>query len=83
MSEQMKNNTVAFSFEGKLDDLLTDNGNIKSSRLIKFGNETETECGSEQNWDIQLTSYNNIEPKHEKFDSLLGKKVRIVVETIE
>lgn len=75
MSEQMKNNTVAFIFEGKLDDLLTDNGNIKSSRLIKFGNE--------QNWDIQLTSYNNIEPKHEKFDSLLGKKVRIIVETIE
>lgn len=85
MSEQMKNNTVAFIFEGKLDDLLTDNGNIKSSRLVKFGNETEyeTEYGSEQNWDIQLTSYNNIEPKHEKFDSLLGKKVRIVVETIE
>ena len=75
MSEQMKNNTVAFIFEGKLDDLLTDNGNIKSSRLIEFGNE--------QNWDIQLTSYNNIEPKHEKFDSLLGKKVRIIVETIE
>ena len=58
MSEQMKNNTVAFIFEGKLDDLLTDNGNIKSSRLIKFGNETE--YGNEQNWDIQLTSYNNI-----------------------
>lgn len=50
MSEQMKNNTVAFIFEGKLDDLLTDNGNIKSSRLIKFGNETE--YGNEQNWDI-------------------------------
>lgn len=81
MSEQMKNNTVAFIFEGKLDDLLTDNGNIKSSRLIKFGNETE--YGNEQNWDIQLTSYNNIEHKHEKFDSLLGKKVRIIVETIE
>lgn len=80
MPEQMKNNTVAFIFEGKLDDLLTDNGNIKSSRLIKFGNETE--YGSEQNWDIQLTSYNNIEPKHEKFDQLLGKKVRIIVETI-
>lgn len=77
MSEQMKNNTVAFIFEGKLDDLLTDNGNIKSSRLIKFGNETE--YGNEQNWCIQLTSYNNIEPKHEKFDSLLGKKLELLL----
>lgn len=81
MSKQTKNSTVAFIFEGKLDDLLTDNGNIKSSRLIEFGNDIEN--GSEQNWDIQLTSYNNIEPKHEKFDQLLGKKVRIIVETIE
>lgn len=81
MSEQTKNSTVAFIFEGRLDDLLTDNGNVKSSRLIEFGNDTEN--GSEQNWDIQLTSYNNVEPKHERFDQFLGKKVRIIVETIE
>lgn len=77
----MENNTVAFIFEGKLDDLLIDIGNIKTSRLIKFGDEIEH--GGEQNWDVQLTSYNSTEPKHEKFDSLLGKKVRIIVETIE
>lgn len=77
----MQENNVAFQFEGKLDDLLVDYRTVKSSRLVEFGNKSEN--GREQNWDIQLTSYNNIDSKHERFDKLLGKKVRITVETIE
>lgn len=70
-----------FQFEGKMDDLLVDYGKVKSSRLVEFG-ETD-ENGNEQNWDVQLTSYNSFGTKHERFDKMLGKTVRITVETIE
>lgn len=72
---------TVFQFEGKLDDLLVDNGKVKSSRLIEFGKTDDN--GNEQNWDVQLTSFNSFEAKHERFDKMLGKTVRITVETID
>ena len=70
-----------FVLEGKTDDLLFVNGNgsIKATRFVMIDENTSIE--NDEIVDVSITSTSN-NGKHELFDSLLGKTVRITVEEV-
>ena len=70
-----------FVLEGKTDDLLFVNGNgaIKATRFVRVDENTSIE--NDEIVDVAITSTSN-NGKHELFDSLLGKTVRVTVEEV-
>lgn len=70
-----------FVLEGKADDLLYVNGNasIKATRFVMIDENTSIE--NDEIVDVAITSTSN-NGKHELFDSLLGKTVRVTVEEV-
>lgn len=72
---------MEFTLYGNANDLLyvSDDGKIKSTRLCMVGADTDIE--NEEIIDITITS-SSIDGKHNRFDELLGKEMRITVETL-
>ena len=70
-----------FVLEGKTDDLLFVNGNgsIKATRFVMVDENTSVE--NDEIVDVAITSTSN-HGKHEIFDGLMGKNVRITVEVV-
>ena len=70
-----------FVLEGKTDDLLFVNGNgaIKATRFVRVDENTSIE--NDEIVDVAITSTSN-NGKHELFDSLLGKTIRVTVEEV-
>lgn len=65
---------VIITLIGNVDDLYADNGFIKQTRI--FSDDTR----DDYNFDVTITSYDET-LKHELFNSICGKKIRIVIET--
>lgn len=71
---------LAIALEGNVDDLLMVNHQLKSTRLI---NVTEnTDYNNDEIIDLSITS-SCLANNHPFFDSLIGKKIKIKVYTIE
>lgn len=76
------NYNVFLQLEGNADDLLMVNsdGSMKCTRLINL--EPNIKPEEDEIIDICVTS-TNVYQAHPKFDKLIGKKIRLTVETIE
>lgn len=76
-----QNEKTKFVLEGKTDDLLFVNGNnsIKATRLVMLEEDTVVE--DSEIVDVAITSVAN-NGKHELFDKLLGKTIRVTVEEL-
>lgn len=76
-----QNEKTKFVLEGKTDDLLFVNGNgsIKATRFVMVDENTSVE--NDEIVDVAITSTSN-HGKHEIFDGLMGKTVRITVEVV-
>lgn len=76
-----QNEKTKFVLEGKTNDLLFVNGNgsIKATRLVRVDESTSIE--NDEIVDVAVTSTSN-NGRHELFDGLLGKTIRITVEEL-
>ena len=72
---------IKFVLEGKTNDLLFVNGNdsIKATRLVMLDEDTVVE--DSEIVDVAITSVAK-SGKHELFDKLLGKSIRVTVEEL-
>lgn len=72
----MDNEKLVIEITGKTDDLYVDKGITRQTRLILDFDDDK--C----NFDVEITSYDeNFE--HEKFNNLLGRKIKVTIETID
>lgn len=72
---------IKFELEGKTDDLLFVNADnkIKATRLVMLDEHTNIE--ESEIIDIAITSVSN-NGKHEYFDKLMGKTIKVTVEEV-
>ena len=61
--------------EGNADDLYVNEGIIKRTRIMAVSEDNN------KNFDVEITSYDE-ELMHEKFNLLLGRKIRVTIETL-
>lgn len=76
------NYNIFLQLEGRTDDLLMVNGDnsMKCTRLINL--EPNIKPEEDEIIDICVTS-TNMYKEHPNFDKLIGKKIRLTVETLE
>lgn len=76
------NYNVFLQLEGETNDLLMVNndGSMKYTRLINLDSDIKSE--ENEIIDICVTS-TNVYQEHPLFDKLIGKKIRLTIETLE
>lgn len=72
----MDNANILIEFTGNTDDLFVDKGIIRQTRLINDFDDYK------QNFDIAITSYDE-SLEHEQFNKLLGRKIKVTIETAD
>lgn len=73
---------MIFTFKGKTNDLLSDNGMLKSTRLVELDKFIDDSQIIERNYDVMLTSYDS-SLKHERFNKLIGKNIEVTIKIID
>lgn len=73
---------ISFSFKGKTNDLLCDNGVLKSTRLVEIDELFLNGEIIERNYDVMLTSCDS-SLEHERFNKLIGKKIEVTIKIID